>query len=275
MPDVKLIALDLDGTLLNSNKELTPGNRAALDRAAAAGIEIVPTTGRFFGGMPEFIRALPYLHHAVTINGAQVIDLRRDEVVYRAEIPPERAVELMRALDGLPLIYDCYVGNWGWMNREMWENCGDYVPNEHYFRMVRELRTPVDDLKRYLIERGEGVQKVQLFTKDEALRQRLLKGLGKRFEGLAVSTSVPNNIEINHADANKGAAVLKLAEYLGLERSQTVAFGDGLNDLSMIEAAGMGIVMENGDVRVKAVADHIVPDCDADGVAAGIEQWCL
>ena len=72
MPDIRLITLDLDGTLLNSKKELSPENAAALQWAADQGIEIVPNTGRFFDGMPEVIRNLPYLHYAITINGAQV-----------------------------------------------------------------------------------------------------------------------------------------------------------------------------------------------------------
>ena len=78
MPDIRLITLDLDGTLLNSKKELSPENAAALQWAADQGIEIVPTTGRFYGGMPEIIRNLPYLHYAITINGAQVYDVRND-----------------------------------------------------------------------------------------------------------------------------------------------------------------------------------------------------
>ena len=275
MPKVRIIALDLDGTLLNSRKELTPACRDALDRAAAAGIEIVPTTGRFFGGMPEAIRALPYLRYAITINGAQVADIRNDEVVYRAEIPAAQAVEIMRYLDALPVIYDCYQDNWGWMNRDMWERCGDFVPDEHYYTMVRELRTPVDDLKQTILERGRGVQKIQLFTKDEPLRARLLRELEGKFGSIAVSTSVPNNIEINHADANKGAALLRLADHLGIEHGETAAFGDGLNDLSMIKAAGAGIAMENAHPDVKACADFLTDSCDADGVAVGIDKYCL
>ena len=275
MPDIRIIALDLDGTLLNSNKELTPGCRDALDRAAAAGIEIVPTTGRFFDGMPEFIRELPYLRYAITINGAQVLDIRQNKVVYRAELPCEQAVDIMRLLDTMPMIYDCYQDNWGWMTRDMWERCGDYVPNAHYYKMVRELRTPVDDLKQFLLERNRGVQKIQFFTHDMPLREKLLAEMEGQFANIAVSTSVVNNVEINSADANKGAALMRLADYLGVDRSQTAAFGDGLNDLSMIEAAGAGIVMANGHPDVKARADFIVESCDVDGVARGIERYCL
>ena len=275
MRKVGIIALDLDGTLLNSRKELTPACRDALDRAAAEGIEIVPTTGRFFGGMPAFIRELPYLHYAITINGAQVYDIRRDTVVYRAELPAGQAVDILRALDPFSLIYDCYQDNWGWMSRDMWERCGDFVPDMHYYRMVHDLRTPVDELKQYLLERGEGVQKVQLFTNDMPLRARLMEELGQRFENVAVSTSVVNNIEINSADAHKGAALMRLADYLGVDHSETAAFGDGLNDLSMVAAAGVGCAMANAHADVKAAAKFIVESCDDDGVAKGIERYCL
>ena len=275
MEEIRLIALDLDGTLLNSDKRLTPACREALDRVAAAGIEIVPATGRFFEGMPEAIRTLPYLRRAITINGAQVCDALDGSVIYRAEIPCRQAVEILRFLDGRPLIYDCYADNWGWMSRNMWEACGDYVPNEHYFNMVRNLRTPVDDLKRYLLARGGGVQKLQLFTRDMALRERLLRELGERFEGIAVSTSVANNVEINCAAANKGDALRALAEHLGIPLHQTAAFGDGMNDLRMIEAAGLGIAMGNAAPAVKARANRVTADCDSDGVALGIERWCL
>ena len=87
MHDYKLIALDLDGTLLNSNKQLSAENAAALRLASSRGVQIVPTTGRFFDGMPQVIRALPYLNYAIPINGAQVQDLHSGEIVYRAELP--------------------------------------------------------------------------------------------------------------------------------------------------------------------------------------------
>ena len=86
-----IIALDLDGTLLNSAKELTEGNRRALERAYEAGYAIVPTTGRFYGGMPQCIRDLPFVRYIITINGAEVADLETGEVIYSAEIPNERA----------------------------------------------------------------------------------------------------------------------------------------------------------------------------------------
>lgn len=273
MRKIRIIALDLDGTLLNSNKELTPGNFAALQKAADAGIEIVPTTGRFYGGMPEVIRKMPFVHYVITINGAAVYDVRKQQDIAKAEIPMQKAVEIMEYLDTLPVIYDCYMDNWGWMTRAMWEKAEEFAPNAHYMKMIKELRTPVPELKTRLKETGHDMQKIQFFVQDMKLHGELLQSLPMQFPTTAVSTSVSNNIEINDRHANKGEAIGKLAAYLGFDISETMSFGDGLNDLSMIKAAGIGVAMANACSEVLAAADEMTLDCDHDGVAAGIKKF--
>ena len=275
MEPVKLLALDLDGTLLNSQKELTLRTRDALYAAAGAGVEIVPTTGRFFTGMPAVIQKLPFLHFAITINGAQVYDIREKKAVSTAEIPLETALRVLEYLDGFPVIYDCYQDNWGWMTRSMQENAVAFVPIDHSLRMVRSLRTPVDELKAYLREQNRSVQKLQLFTPDDALRLGLLKDLAERFPSLSVSTSMPCNIELNDAHANKGEAIASLAAYLGLPMEATMAIGDGLNDRSMIRMAGVGVAMANAAPEILAIADETTASCDEDGAALAIERHCV
>ena len=93
-PEIKLIALDLDGTLLTSNKELTQRNYRALEKAAEMGIEVVPTTGRLVGALPEVIRKLPFLRYVISVNGAQVVDIHTGETLYDAEIPMDRALQV-------------------------------------------------------------------------------------------------------------------------------------------------------------------------------------
>ena len=99
-----------------------------------------------------------------------------------------------------------------------------------------------------------------------------MKELPLRFTGLAVSSSVDRNVEINHKDANKGAALTGLASRLGLTRSQVMSFGDGLNDISMIREAGIGVAMQNAVEEVKSAADLITGSCEESGVAQVIEQ---
>lgn len=275
MKDIRIIALDLDGTLLNANKELTERNYRALEAAAARGIEIVPTTGRFYDAMPQVIRDLPFVNYAITINGAQVAHVRTGDVLYRAEIPWQQAVEIMSVLDTLPVVYDCFMDNAAFMTAALKERIDECTDDPHYRKMVRELRQSVPELKAFITERGQDVQKSQFFTMDMALRQRMLNELPRRFPGIITTAALLHNVEINHERANKGAAVLALAEHLGCGAENVMAFGDGLNDLSMIRAAGTGVVMANAFDEVKRYADYITDDCDHDGVAAAIEKFCL
>jgi len=278
MKPAGIIALDLDGTLLNSQKELSRVNLQVLEKAAEAGYEIVPTTGRFYGGMPDFIKALPFVRYVITINGAQVQDLAEDKAVYRAELPWEQAASIMEWLDGFPVIYDCYMENDAFMTAALKEKIDETIHDAHYREMFHRLRKPVPDLKGHIRERGaEGIniQKVQFFTAVPEVRAQIMEALPKRFENLAVSSSHIQNVEINQCHANKGEALMALAEYLQIPRERTFAFGDGLNDLSMIQQAGVGIAMENGHEKVKRAADVITASCDDDGVAKAIERYCL
>ena len=159
--DIRLMAFDLDGTLLNSAKELTPRNKSALERAAEKGIQIVPTTGRLFQAIPEEIRAFPFLRYAITINGAAVFDTLTGDNLYRAEIPLENAIGIMSYLDQFPVIYDCYKDNGGLMTRSMWDQAEVFAPNAYYVRSIRTMRKPVPELKEFLLQQGGSVQKIQ------------------------------------------------------------------------------------------------------------------
>ena len=272
---IRLIALDLDGTLLDSQKRLSRRNYEALARAAERGIEIVPTTGRFYGGMPEEIRALPFLHYVIGINGAEVRELASGEALYQADIPWRDTLALMEYLDGKQCYYDCYAGNSGFMTEEMFENIETHLKDPIYRGMIVRTRRPVPELKTYIREREMNVQKVQAYPGEPALRLALLQELPKAFPALLATSSIAENIEINAAAANKGDALLTLAAHLGLERSQLAAFGDGLNDVTMLREAGVGVAMDNASDEIKACADVVTASCDEDGVAQYLEQYVL
>ena len=275
MNPIKLIALDLDGTLLDTEKRLSLRNRAALEAAAARGVEIVPTTGRFFGMMPEAIRALPFVRYAITVNGAQVYDRKTDAALARAEIPLATAVAAMEVLDGFDCIYDCYQENWGWMTDAMQRKAAEYAPDAHYLRMIREFRRPVPELKAHLAAKGADVQKVMCFARTPALLPGIRDALAARFPELVLTQSTPNNVEINHALAHKGEALRRLAEALGFGIENAMSFGDGLNDLTMVRDAGFGVAMANAAPEVLAAAKHVTLSNDDDGVAAAIERFVL
>ncbi|MBR2839524.1 MAG: HAD family phosphatase [Kiritimatiellae bacterium] len=276
--DIRIVALDLDGTLLDSEKRLSPRNRAALERVAARGVHVVPTTGRFFGMMPEVVRDLPFVRYAITINGAQVYDRAEDRALVREEMPVDEAVRIMEMLDGFDVIYDCYRNNWGWMTAALKAKAAEYVPDEHYLRIVREFRRPVPELKAHLreTEAEGGVQKVMLFSRNDDPSAAALAAIRReaavRFPSIRVTASTWNDLELNSDAANKGNALRRFAESLGLTLENCMAFGDGLNDLSMIEAAGVGVAMANAVPEVKAAAGRVTLSNDDDGVAAVLEE---
>ena len=273
MDDIRIIALDLDGTLLDSDKNLSEANRAALAAAAAKGILVVPTTGRFFGMMPPAVRDLPFVRYAITVNGAQVYDRETDTAIVREELPLEQALAIMRYLDGFDVIYDCYQDNWGRMTRAMQEKAEEYAQCPHYVKMIREFRKPYPDLKEYLAEQGRDVQKIMLFARDPAVRDRILADIQTHFDNLAVSTSTFNNLEINTATAHKGRAIERFAAHFGWTLANCMAFGDGLNDLSMVKMAGTGVAMANAAPEVLAAADYVTLSNDDDGVAAALRHF--
>ena len=267
--DIKLIALDLDGTLLTTDKRLSVRNRAALQAASRQGVFIVPATGRIFRGLPRFILDWPFLKYAILSNGAAIYDVENDKMLCRTEIPLAQALEIMTWLDGQPVIYDCYMDGRGYMTRTMWQQIDRYAWSPIVVEYMKSIRRPVPELKAFLRDQGRDIQKVQAFCRDEDTQRRLLEHMP--FPGIAVSSSVPRNLEINHESATKGQALLSLAGRLGLKREQVMAFGDGLNDISMIENAGIGVAMGNAVDEVLRAADKITATNDEDGVAAVIE----
>ena len=273
MRNVRLIAFDLDGTLLDSDKRLSEENAAALARAAERGVEIVPATGRFYRGMPQLIRDLPYVRYVISINGADVYDVLGQKTVCGSGIPWQRAVAVMEKLDTLPVIYDCYQNGWGWMTQRFYDQAQQYAANVHSLEMIRTLRTPVPELKACLTARAADVQKIQIFFRDMDLRAEALRTLPQAFPDLVVTTSIVNNIEINSREATKGNALKKLAAYLGIPLNETMAFGDDRNDITMLQAAGVGVAMGNAGEEVKRAADYVTDDCNSSGVAHAMKHF--
>jgi len=272
--DIKLIATDLDCTLLDARKQLSEGNKEALLLAGERGIEFVPATGRLFATIPEDVKALPCMHYAIVINGAQVRETATGHVIYDALIPLKTALEIFRFLDDKPVVYDCYFRDSAYMTASMYEKARDYFADDLNYEVLRRSRRPVPELKAMLAAEDSPLQKLQLFTADTALKASLLAELQRRWPALSIVTSTPTNIEMTSGDATKGKALEKLAEHLSLRKEEVMAFGDDVNDVSMLEAAGLGIAMENAKPEVLKNAGFVTLHHDKDGVAYGIRRFC-
>ena len=161
------------------------------------------------------------------------------------------------------------------MGEEMLAEASRVIPDPGIRKLIVTLRTPVPELKQYLREKGENLQKLQLYFTDMELRARMLRELPERFPDMSVSSSVPFNIEINAKTATKGHALETLCGLLGLDRGESMALGDGTNDLDMLVQAGVGVAMANADPKLLDAADYVTGSNNEAGFAKAIEKFVL
>ena len=271
----RLIAFDLDGTLLDNRKRIPEENLRALGEAASRGIPVVPATGRILRGLPAQLRELPFLRYCILSNGAAVCDIREDRLLFRGDIPLELALRVLDFLDTQPVLYDCYQNDRGWMSQRMYEQAPVFFREEpEILKLVELLRVRVPDLRQTLIEHGEPLQKIQFYYRpeDNAARLAMLDRFSSLFPELLASSSTSNNVELNSAAAGKGNGLLALCASLGIDPADCLAFGDGLNDIPMLEAAGRGVAMANAGEAVKAAADAVCESNEDCGVACEIRR---
>ncbi len=277
MGNVKLIAFDLDDTLFNTKKEITPETFNALEKAASMGIEIVPATGRFWYAVPESIKSMKFVRYIITLNGGEIFDVKESKSLARFELSVGLTIALAKTFEEYfpEAIYDCVMDGKGFMNQKCFDKIPEHMINEWQTKLVRDFRTPVDDLPKLIAEKNTGGQKMQIYTLDKELRENLLKALPIVFPKALFTSAIKNNIEINALSANKGNGLKFIAQHLNIPLENTLAFGDGLNDIDLIKTAGTGIAMENACEELKNVADYITLSCNDNGVAEGIKKFCF
>lgn len=275
--EIKLIAFDLDGTLLREDKSISPRNLAALEKAARRGIHIVPATGRVYSVLPKELQQLEYIRYVICINGAVLFDKQTKQEIYSAQIPLDRTLALIDYIRRLPLdvIYDCYADNTGWTTHKNFTLVDEYIPHMPMRELFHSSRKPVDDLVEHLQRRGKPVQKVQMYFKEPGNRDAIIAQLHQKFPDIQVSSSLSNNLELNGPEAGKHTALRVLCEKLGIDMRQVLALGDGSNDIGMLEAAGVGVAMANATQQVRRAADSVTADNENDGVAQAIARYCL
>ena len=268
-----LMLTDLDGTLLRDDKSLSPGNLDALERTAAQGCQIVVATGRLLRAIPQFLLELPFLRYFVLMNGAKVLDRETGEVLYRCEIPLETAKKVFDLMEPLDCTVDCFQNDRGIMARSYYDRLDYYIPDPISRIMAQGNREPVDDLWEAVKAGGDTVQKIQMYFPHLDLRPKVAALLLQKVPELVSAVSMPGNLELNARNATKGIALTKLCAALDIDPLDTIAFGDGTNDVSMLQAAGVGVAMANAAPETLAAADLVAPSNQEDGVAQILNRW--
>lgn len=292
---IRLVALDLDGTLLNSRREISPRTRQAIAEAVERGVVIVPATGRPLANLPPVVAGLPGVRYAITTNGAAVWDMgeRPLAAVYsryadadtRETVEPQcllrrlLPVQTARQVFGMFRQYEgalCIFSD-GYSIRDA--EGEEYMEVRNAQLASTEAKQPNDgrfvivpSLSEWMARGAHAVEKICFFF---GSREAALAALPSfcALPGVEVVQGSPDNIEVTAAGVDKGEALLALAARLGIPPQQTLAVGDSENDRAMLEKAGVAAVMANGMPHIRALADIVsTRDCDHDGVAELFER---
>lgn len=276
-----LIALDMDGTLLNSNGQVSKRNKAAIAKAQKHGHIVAIVTGRAYKDARAPLQEAGIVCPIMSLNGA-VMTLEDGTVLGDVPLDKEKLIPALEWVRAQPDLYcEIYTGDAvyvGLHNRAhleaLAEKASDIAPElkrivEKQFQQARV--TYVDDIRLVWEKREIAFYKVLVFS----LNQARLREAAEQFadiSGITVTSSHPNNIEINHERATKGQALMKLAAYYGIDLKDTVVFGDSHNDLSMFAVAGYRVAMGNAAPELKEVSDTVTASHEEDGVAVALEK---
>lgn len=271
---IRIIGLDLDGTLLNNNKRISPRTMAALEAAQAQGVYLVPVTGRPHLGVPRLVRELPFVRYLISCNGAAIRDNITDDLVRERVIEPSlalRVLEVLRRFDA-PHEALCHGQGYGedWVYREMIA----MHPDNHFLPVyIRDSRKTVPDMAEFLAG-SSGLEEFFLMTKSREQRDEIAAALVD-VPGISIVFPAARALEITAAGVDKGEALLYLAQYLGVSPQGVMAVGDSGNDLAMLQAAALPVAMGNAAQKVKDMAAHITATNEEDGVGLAIEEFVL
>ena len=269
----QLIALDIDGTLLNSEKELTPDTEAMVHRAFRAGKQVVLSTGRSFAELEEILQHFPEMRYGICESGALVFDRELEQPIAVHPIPLDivcQAAEIARQRDVLIHIFQ---KGRPVISRHQMEQLDAYqIP---YFRsMFQRYSLQVTDALDYCLALpAPSIEKINLYhhsPQERTVTQSLLSHLP-----LELVDSEKWWLVVSGAQVDKGRGLRELCAHLNIPVETTIAVGDSFNDAAILRAAGLAVGMGNAAEPVRRLCDVIVRDCDHDGVAEAIRTHLL
>ncbi len=273
---IKLVALDMDGTTLNSKVRLAAKTRSTIEKAMEAGAYVVPCSGRVFSQLPKEILALNGLNYVITSNGARVMDLSDyNRVLYENPIPADMRKKIRGIIDPADVMVELYLSGKTYAEKQVLDNLGDFGVPEVYFSLFREACLPVGSHEIFMdmLENGD-VEKINLFCPSPEVKEALYRDINEGCD-VNITTSMETNMEINAATADKGDGLKHLAHTLGLTHESVMAVGDSNNDMAMLAYAGLSVAMGNASDAVKEAADVVTATNDDFGVAKALEKYVI
>lgn len=272
--NIKMVALDLDGTTLSSNGTITERTVSAFEKAMERGVHIIISTGRTFQSLPKQLFSIDGLEYVVTSNGAHITRLADRKLIYEDHIPASGVETVVRLLRGRDISVETFVGGKAYIGQGEYD---DVLANGSTYRdaeYIRKTRQPVPDIFDFLLDHRDAVENININFEFLEEKERWRKTL-EAIEGTTLTSSFIHNFEVGGSCTSKAAALRYLMEMVGVIPEELMACGDSPNDAEMLKLAGIGVAVANATEDTKAVADYITDTNGNDGVAKAIEKFVL
>lgn len=285
----KLIAIDLDGTLLNSYGEISSKNREAIKYALNEGVEVVLASGRDPKTMEKISCELGIQNFLIAGNGASVYDIKLGKNIYENFIEINKALEIIKICKDNSIFFSVYTTS-GIVTEGLQYNIKVFN-NENNFRPNKK-RTNIEivkDIYSYVEEKRPNILKIIICDENRIIFNNIIEKMKrvKEVEVLDVEHMSRKMIrigteeypieyfytEVTNKNANKWEAIEYLLEKMRIDKSEVICIGDNMNDLKMIQNAGVGVAMKNSAIEKRNIADYLTEDNNSDGVANAIYKY--
>ncbi len=285
----KLIATDIDGTLLDSYGNVSKENIEAIKKAKKQNIEVVLTSGRMPKAMMAIANQVNAENYLICGNGAMIYDVKEEKVIYNNYLSKKKLLEIIKICDENSIYYNVYTNDviiTKTLNYNLLYYHNENLKNPEEKRIKMYI---TEDIYNYVQNyEGDDFLKITICDSDEQIFKSIINKLKqiKQVDVLEVSHMSKKIIkhgteeieiayfytEITNENANKWTAIEKLIEHLNIKKEEVMAIGDNINDEPMIKNAGLGIAMGNSSPYIKSIANKVVADNNYSGVAEAIEE---
>lgn len=270
----KMLAIDLDGTLLDSNKEISQENRKYIKRAVEKGLKVLICSGRIYAGAKVFAEQLSLEGPLIVCNGAEIRDVKTDEVYYSSMLSKEDCLKVVDLLHNDGIYFHTYIDD------VMYAEKLDYAAL-YYMIKSKDLRSDfridvkvVESVRDVVVKSTKNPAKIVVMSSKLEDLNRVRKFV-EEVDTIEVVSSNYDNFEVLNRGVSKGKALEIISRMFSVKREEIIAIGDNENDCSMLEYAGFSVAMGNAEDRVKNICDFVTLSNDEDGVAHAIKKFVL
>ncbi len=272
--NIKLVALDLDGTTLNKDGVLSDRTKNALRKTMEKGVHVVIATGRCYSAIPSEIKEMDGIEYLVTSNGGLTVNNQNGETIAKECIDEAEIVNIIRVLESMPHMIEIFVDGKAYMEKTIYEGIIKGEITYRHSEYIAKTRMPIENVLNFARRNSDAIENINVFFKnleDKAEAKPILDAI----PNVTITTSLINNWEIGGKNTSKAAALKVLMEKLNISKDEVMACGDNSNDYEMLKMAGIKVAMDNGNEEIMKVAKFVVSSNEFDGVAEAIGRFVL